>query len=104
VQIDGTLAVNGGGGNVYDGGGPGQDGQPSATAALGEKSTAGSGSAGTAIDGQDGSNDSSAANNSSGGGGGGAGRIRIDTSSGSATITGTISPAVSTACVTQGTL
>jgi hypothetical protein len=37
-------------------------------------------------------------------GGGGAGRIRINTTSGVATLSGTLSPAVTTTCVSQGTL
>jgi hypothetical protein len=36
------------------------------------------------------------------GGGGGAGRIRINTASGSATITGIVSPDPTTSCVSQG--
>jgi hypothetical protein len=103
VQIDGTLAVNGGGGNVYTGGPAGQDGQPSNMPALGGAATAGSGSAATTIDGANGSM-TSGSNNSSGGGGGGAGRIRINTKSGSAVIHGTLSPAASTSCVSQGSL
>jgi hypothetical protein len=103
VTIEGLLAVNGGGGNVYTGGPAGQDGQPSVTAAMGGSATAGQGSAGTQIDGQDGSS-SSGSNNSSGGGGGGAGRIRINTKTGSATLKGTLSPAATTSCVSQGTL
>jgi hypothetical protein len=39
-----------------------------------------------------------------GGGGGGAGVIRINTTSGSATITGKLSPGLDTDCATQGKL
>jgi hypothetical protein len=40
-----------------------------------------------------------------GGGGGGAGWIRINTTSGSATLTGgTVSPSAGTSCMSQGTL
>ena len=38
------------------------------------------------------------------GGGGGSGRIRINTSSGAANLGGTVSPASSTPCFTQGPL
>ena len=41
---------------------------------------------------------------SAGAGGGGAGRIRINTKSGQAVITGKVSPATTTPCATQGTL
>lgn len=41
---------------------------------------------------------------SGGGGGGGAGRIRINTKSSQATVSGVVSPATSTPCVTQGTV
>ena len=43
-------------------------------------------------------------NNSSGAGGGAAGRIRINTTAGAATITGTISPSTATTCLSQGKL
>jgi hypothetical protein len=39
-----------------------------------------------------------------GAGGGGAGRVRINTTSGAATISGMISPATTTSCVSQGAL
>jgi hypothetical protein len=39
-----------------------------------------------------------------GAGGGGAGRIRINTMAGMATLTGKVSPATTTPCATQGTL
>jgi hypothetical protein len=103
VDIEGILAANGGGGNVFTGGPSGQDGQPSDTAAQGGSTTAGQGSAGSMIDGANGSI-SGTSNNSSGAGGGGAGRIRINTKSGSATLHGTFSPSATTSCVSQGTL
>jgi hypothetical protein len=103
VTVAGTLAANGGGGAVFNGGAPGQNGQPRAMPANGSAPTAGSGSAGATINGGNGAI-TSGDNNSSGGGGGGAGRIRIDTTTGAASITGTLSPDASTACVSQGKL
>ena len=104
VAIRGTLAANGGGGgspqavgapatadaNPALGGGAGSD----AGQALG-----GAGSAGTTINGSDGVAGTYAAS-----GGGAAGRIRINTASGSATISGLLSPDMSTTCVSQGTI
>jgi len=103
VTVNGVLAANGGGAGVFSGGGGAQDGQPSATPALGQTATSAVGSAGTQINGADGT---STSNNGTSGGGGGAGRIRINTTSGAATIGSgaTISPAQTTACVTQGNL
>jgi hypothetical protein len=108
VTIAGTLAANGGGG----GGGTsshvpsGANGSASATAAAGGVSEGispgGGGSAGAHIDG---SNGSDTATRTAGGGGGGAGRIRINTATGVAAVTGaTLSPAATTPCVTQGKL
>ena len=74
---------------------------PSADA-LGD-ATAGGGSAASSIDGESGSTTPGDAN-STGGGGGGAGRIRLNTATGSAQITGLVSPALSTPCVSQGKL
>jgi hypothetical protein len=42
--------------------------------------------------------------NGAGGGGGGAGRIRINTASKAASLTGTMSPDSTTQCLTQGDL
>jgi hypothetical protein len=42
--------------------------------------------------------------NNIGGGGGGAGRIRLNSTGGAATITGVLSPTLTTACVSQGAL
>jgi hypothetical protein len=105
VQILGTLAANGGGGG---GGGigsnNGHDGTPDSTAAAGGPGAGmgGAGGAGASI-----INGANGATNATGGsaaaGGGGAGRIRINSVSGVADLTSaTISPAVSTSCVTQG--
>jgi hypothetical protein len=104
VTVAGTLAANGGGGG---GGTAGSNATPNAQPATGGQDNAfvsvgGSGSAGTMINGSDGTTDM--AGNGAGGGGGGAGWIRINSSSGSATITGTISPAQTTACFSQGKL
>ena len=108
IVIDGTLAANGGGGSAVGTAAPnGDDGasndQPAAGGAPG-----GSGSAATAIDGSDGEYlaDAGGAN---GAGGGGAGRIRLNSSTGAATINGTVSPSLDSAdggtpCATQGTL
>jgi hypothetical protein len=38
------------------------------------------------------------------GGGGGAGRIHLNSAGGAATITGVLSPALTSACVSQGSL
>ena len=102
VTVAGTLAANGAGGAVFKGGG-GNDAQPGKLATPGEEPTAGAGSADTTINGGAGTM-VAGDNNSSGAGGGGAGRIRINTTTGAAAITGIVSPAVSTACVTQGML
>jgi uncharacterized membrane protein len=77
-----------------------------ATLAAGGKkgigpSSGGDGSAGATILGTGGA---FTAGNAAGAGGGGAGRIRINTKSDTATLSGTISPATSTACATQGTV
>jgi hypothetical protein len=95
VSVAGVLAVNGGGGGQGSGLPGGADGSPDASAALGAGSVGGPGSAGTALNG-------GAALAATGGGGGGAGRIRINTANGNATFSGTLSPAASTTCVTQG--
>jgi hypothetical protein len=106
VSVHGTLAANGGGAAISNGGSSGQSGQPSAEPALGAAPTAGAGSAGKTKDGEDGSGPpDGGVPNDTGGGGGGAGRIRINTSTGSADITGaTISPDPMTGCATQGKL
>ncbi len=112
VTMGGTLAANGGGGggNAIDLDASGSCGTPDTISALGGVTTAdnpgGNGSAGTIIDGSDGNYTGyvDPLGNYSGGGGGGAGRIRINTTTGQAGITGTLSPTASTTCVSQGKL
>ncbi|MEO5769433.1 MAG: hypothetical protein ABIS92_13865, partial [Polyangia bacterium] len=103
VVVAGVLAANGGGGAVFNGGSSGQSGMATETRALGSVATAGQGSSATDVDGTDGTALPDNAN-SAGGGGGGAGRIRVNTTSGAAMITGKFSPAATTECATQGTL
>lgn len=114
VTLAGTLAANGGGGGAGTSNGAGTDppagpgganATPNATPALGGKagigpSAGGNGSAAATINGAAGSF-TAGNNNAAGGGGGGAGRIRINSKT-PATITGTLSPAAGTPCVSQG--
>lgn len=111
ISIAGVLAVNGGGGS---GNGleqtAGERGQPSGVAALGGKDAMNAGG--------DGSDESNVAGkpgvyqgpvsagipDHGGGGGGGAGRIRLNTLSGTAIVSGTLSPGLTTSCATQGVL
>lgn len=102
VTIEGVLAANGGGGGQSTGGSGGNDATPNATRALGEGAT--HGGEGSAADEPNGSAGDYVNNNDVPGGGGGAGRIRINTLDGTATISGTISPSVATDCATLGTL
>ena len=117
VTVRGTLAANGGAGSANSGGGEdSSNASPDAVAAPGGTTTStsstgalmnpgGSGSAGAIIDGSAGvyvENPGSGLSDYGGGGGGGAGRIRINTASGQAAVTGTLSPAVGTSCVSQG--
>lgn len=102
VTMAGILAANGGAGAENNNYGKSQSGQPSTMAAVPNGPNAGAGSAATMING--GSAATTGNSSSVGAGGGGAGRIRIDTATGVATITGTISPDPSTQCVTQGKL
>lgn len=108
VVLRGVLAANGGAG----GGGPGAqagDGLPSDQPALGYLGVNGNGSAGSSVGGSDGYSTTAA---NYGAGGGGAGRIRINTASGNATLASTaiVSPSLrgqgdgGTPCATQGTL
>jgi hypothetical protein len=111
----GTLAANGGGGCAGTSNGvgsaPPQDpgganATARATAAAGGKqgvgpSSGGNGSAGTSIDGTAGAL-TVGNNDAAGGGGGGAGRIRINTKTAQVTLSGTISPAMTAPCATQG--
>jgi hypothetical protein len=115
ITIAGTLAANGGGGGgnyasiSIEGG---EDGQKSAVAAKGSLdplygNVGGDGAAAAVLDGKPGvytGNIAGGQENGGGGGGGGAGRIRLNTRSGTAQITGTVSPSMGTACATQGTL
>ena len=109
VSIGGTLAANGGGGSNTFGGAP-QNAQPSATAAQGSTGDStdlagGNGSAGATVNGGAAAAQPAGGSESIAGGGGGAGYIRINTSSGSATLTGgVLSPSASTACMSQGKL
>ena len=111
VTMGGTIAANGGSGSSNSNGTSGSSGTADSTPAPGGlgNNAGGSGSAGTTIDGTTGTyNDSSVTmigiGNYGGGSGGGAGRIRINTTTGQATITGTLSPASTTTCVSQGKL
>ncbi len=115
VTVDGTLAANGGGGGAgtSDGVGSappldpgGANATGNATAAAGGKqgvgpSSGGTGSAGPSADGTAGVF-TAGNNDAAGGGGGGAGRIRLNTTNARATVSGTLSPAASTRCATQG--
>ncbi|MDB4956548.1 MAG: hypothetical protein JWO36_4117 [Myxococcales bacterium] len=95
VQIYGVLAGNGGGGGEQSAPSEnGSAGRPDSTPAIGINN-AGNGGAGTTIDGV-------SAGTDNGGGGGAVGYIRVNTKSGSATITGTLSPSLATTAATQG--
>jgi len=96
VTIGGTLSANGGGGG--DTSTPGADGNFGSTPAAGGGTAGGAGSGGATTSGLNGST----VGGDYGGGGGGAGRIRINTSSGLASISGTVSPSLTTTCATQG--
>lgn len=102
VKIAGKLGANGGGGGGSQN--DGHDATTDANPAAGGPgaSTGGTGAAGATVDGA--SATAATTSSSAGGGGGGAGRIRINSASGSADLTGaTLSPAASTSCVSQGT-
>jgi hypothetical protein len=105
VSIAGVVAANAGGGGP-GAGNTGEKGKPSADPALGGMGTnnMNSGGQGGAGDKPDGADGSSAMGLSAGGGGGGEGRIRINTMSGQATISGTVSPSTKTSCLSQGML
>jgi hypothetical protein len=117
ITIGGILAANGGAGGSSQGMIGGQSGQNGANAtasaqpALGGQAGAlpcgGNGSAGSTTSGGDGVLvQTDAGQTSAGFGGGGAGRIRINTASGTASLAATavISPDLATSCATQGTL
>ena len=108
VMVAGVLAANGGGGgsagNPVTGTG-GSDATANATPAPGgalSTGAGGTGSAGATVTG--GKGVAAPTGDGDSAGGGGAGRIRINTTSGVATLSGTLSPAVTTTCVSQGTL
>jgi len=105
ITIAGTLAANGGGGGEGDAtaGDNGLNASPDAIPApsgTGSATTDDDGGVGSAGDVLDGSPGGAV----SGGGGGGAGRIRLNSRSGTAQLTGVLSPAAESACVTQGEL
>jgi len=104
IRMSGLIAANGGAGGGDD---AGSDATLDATPAVGGTSMSATnapgaeGSAGATIDGEAGP---SPANANGGGGGGAAGRIRFNTLAAPATITGAMSPAATTPCVTLGTV
>ncbi len=113
VTVTGTLAANGGGGAESYINNSGQNGQASASPAAGGMASPGTANAGGNGSGAalvNGASGGQSAGTMGGGGGGGAGRIRINTSSGAATIASTavvspqLTPATMPACATQGTL
>lgn len=100
VQIAGIVAANGGGGGASA---IAEHGTASATAAAGSSGPAGSaGGNGSAGDDPKGGNAVRAAPSNAPGGGGGAGRIRINSLTGSPQITGILSPSVASSCATYG--
>lgn len=108
VRVEGSLTANGGGGGA-PGGQSGTPGERMATRALGgrnaENVNGGDGGAGSDVDGTNGVTNPSFTDGAfASSGGGGAGRIRVNTRSGAAVITGLVSPALGTPCATQGTL
>jgi hypothetical protein len=105
LHIAGTLAANGGGGgegsvNGDDGLYASPDAVPAPGGVTGTPTTDDDGGSGSAADAIDGSSGGTVR----GGGGGGAGRIRLNSNSGEAEISGVLSPDATTECVTQGTL
>jgi hypothetical protein len=105
IKIAGIIAANGGGGSGAGVGvSTGVDGTPNAMPAAGGMGATpgGAGSGDTAIDGAD-APAATVMGGGASGGGGGAGRIRLNSMSGMADLTGaTFSPALTTSCVTQG--
>ncbi len=115
VTIDGALSANGGGGgggSAQGSSASGANATPDGTAAAGgipgTLGAGGNGSASATTAGTDGANGDMPSGfggtYGAAGGGGGAGWLRINTRSGAASITGTLSPAPTTSCATQGTL
>ena len=111
VTIAGAIGANGGGGGSGDSN-AGGDATPNSTPAAGGSASGslagGSGAAGSTASGGAGKGSTtpmgSLNNGSAGGGGGGAGRIRINSTSGNVSVSGTVSPSLSTSCATQGKL
>jgi hypothetical protein len=110
VTVAGIISANGGSGGGGAGGMASPDSTDNATPAPGgQVGTTGAGGTGSAAatitGGAGGAGDAVGGSYSPGAGGGGAGYIRINTSTGVATLTsGTLSPAAGTTCTTQGTL
>lgn len=110
IVIAGVIAANGGGGGSGTGAVHGDDASASDTPAQGgadaeRAAPGGIGSAAMMVNGGPGSANAAYMNGDfSGGGGGGAGYIRLNTMTGAAMVTGKVSPALGTACATQGTL
>lgn len=103
VEVLGIVAANGGGGGAKDNG---KDGAAVETGAAGAPTTGGLGKGGdgSTFDDAKGGDGVWVDPDNAPGGGGGAGRIRINTTSGAATISGKLSPAATTTCATEGKL
>jgi hypothetical protein len=104
ITVSGILAANGAGGGQGNSGARGADATPDLIVAMSGNdgmsgSIGGNGSAGAVLNATAGQ---VAAATSAGGGGGGAGWIRLNTLSGMATMTGMLSPSITTPCATQG--
>jgi hypothetical protein len=106
VSVAGTLAANGGGGGGDYSHGPGSDATPNANPARGGAAgtSGGAGGNGSAAATLSGGPGLSSQGGNAGGGGGGAGRIRINSASGAATVSGVLSPSATTSCASQGPL
>ncbi|MEP7052083.1 MAG: hypothetical protein ABJB12_17090 [Pseudomonadota bacterium] len=104
VRIAGIVTASGGGGGAYGGDAAGENGRLDGKPAKGGvgDSSGGDGSSGSMIDGAPGVKGTTAS--VGGSGGGGAGWIRINSTSGTADITGTLSPNLTTKCASQGAL
>ena len=102
IAIEGALAANGGGGGSNNGGGEGQLGTATTTPAKGDvagpEGAGGAGSGGATVAGGNATGTADVAGN----GGGGAGWIRLNTSSGAATVSGIVTPAAGSTCLSQG--
>jgi hypothetical protein len=105
IDVAGTLAANGGGGAAGYTGGDGESARASIDPARGAPGDElmGGGGAGAAGDVPKGAAGEAHPDNG-GGGGGGAGRIRLNTIDGAATLSGVLSPAPRTGCATFGGL